>query len=138
LLIDFAGSTGTPKGVDVSHVNVTNALLLEPASLGIRKGSKVGSVLSIAFDMGAWEILACLMNGGTLYMRGSQWEATLKEVRKNRSSYMASVRLTRLTDRYSDFHPFHLVEISKSRIPEHQNSRDRWRAVPTDASSISL
>jgi non-ribosomal peptide synthetase component F len=39
-------------------------------------------VLSIAFDMGAWEILACLMNGGTLYMRGSKWEATLKEVRR--------------------------------------------------------
>lgn len=74
------GSTGTPKGVDVSHANVTNALLLEPANLNIRKGSKVGSVLSIAFDMGAWEILACLMNGGTLYMRGSKWEATLEQV----------------------------------------------------------
>ncbi|KAH6612737.1 nonribosomal peptide synthetase 12 [Boeremia exigua] len=75
-----SGSTGIPKGVDVSHANVTNALLLEPANLGIRNGSKVGSVLSIAFDMGAWEILACLMNGGTLYMRGSRWEATLKEI----------------------------------------------------------
>lgn len=64
----------------MTHGNVTNALLLEPASLGIRKGSKVGSVLSIAFDMGAWEILACLMNGGTLYLRGSRWESTLKEV----------------------------------------------------------
>ncbi|KAJ4346304.1 hypothetical protein N0V95_005514 [Ascochyta clinopodiicola] len=30
--------------------------------------------------MGAWEILACLMNGGTLYMRGSRWETTLKEI----------------------------------------------------------
>jgi non-ribosomal peptide synthetase component F len=77
------GSTGTPKGVDVSHANVTNALLLEPANLGIKNGSKVGSVLSVAFDMGAWEILACLMNGGTLYMRGSQWTETLKEVTRN-------------------------------------------------------
>ncbi|KAF3032518.1 hypothetical protein E8E12_000488 [Didymella heteroderae] len=75
-----SGSTGSPKGVDVSHANVTNALLLEPANLGIRTGSKVGSVLSVAFDMGAWEILACLMNGGTLYMRSSRWEATLKKI----------------------------------------------------------
>lgn len=79
-LTRLAGSTGTPKGVDVSHANVTNALLLEPANLNIRKGSKVGSVLSVAFDMGAWEILACLMNGGTLYLRGSNWEATLEQV----------------------------------------------------------
>jgi hypothetical protein len=33
--------------------------------------------------MGAWEILACLMNGGTLYMRGSNWEATLEEVSRS-------------------------------------------------------
>lgn len=87
----YVGSTGTPKGVDVSHANVTNALLLEPASLGIRKGSKVGSVLSIAFDMGAWEILACLMNGGTLYMRGSRWETTLEDVRCKSQDAVASL-----------------------------------------------
>ncbi|KAF2034561.1 acetyl-CoA synthetase-like protein [Setomelanomma holmii] len=75
-----SGSTGKPKGVDVSHRNVTNALLLEPARLGISVGSKVAQVLNIAFDMGAWEILACLMNGGTLHMRGSDWAITLNEV----------------------------------------------------------
>ncbi|KAL6708722.1 hypothetical protein ACN47E_002418 [Coniothyrium glycines] len=75
-----SGSTGTPKGVDVSHSNVTNALLLEPANLGITIGSNVAQVLNIAFDMGAWEILACLMNGGTLHLRGSDWQVTLREV----------------------------------------------------------
>ena len=25
-------------------------------------------------------MLACLMNGGTLYLRGSDWDATLKQV----------------------------------------------------------
>ncbi|ORY16303.1 hypothetical protein BCR34DRAFT_622471 [Clohesyomyces aquaticus] len=75
-----SGSTGKPKGVNVTHGNVTNALLLEPGRLGISKGSKVAQVLSIAFDMGAWEILACLMNGGTLYLRGASWEETLSEV----------------------------------------------------------
>ncbi|CAO2649038.1 Nn.00g099870.m01.CDS01 [Neocucurbitaria sp. VM-36] len=75
-----SGSTGKPKGVDVAHSNVTNALLLEPANLGITIGSRVAQVLNIAFDMGAWEILACLMNGGTLHMRSSDWAATLREV----------------------------------------------------------
>lgn len=36
----------------MSHGNVTNALLLEPANLGITLGSKVAQVLNIAFDMG--------------------------------------------------------------------------------------
>lgn len=98
-----AGSTGRPKGVDVSHKNVTNALLLEPARLGIRTGSKVAQVLNIGFDMGmhapqleyitsddcvgAWEILGCLMNGGTLYMRGADWNTTLSEVRLTTSRH---------------------------------------------------
>lgn len=51
-LTTIAGSTGKPKGVNVSHGNVTNALLLEPARLGITIGSKVAQVLNIAFDMG--------------------------------------------------------------------------------------
>ena len=29
---------------------------------------------------GAWEMLGSLMNGGTLYLRGSDWEATLEQV----------------------------------------------------------
>jgi non-ribosomal peptide synthetase component F len=52
VLIRVTGSTGKPKGVDVSHGNVTNALLLEPARLGTTVGTKVGQVLNIAFDMG--------------------------------------------------------------------------------------
>jgi non-ribosomal peptide synthetase component F len=48
----ITGSTGRPKGVDVSHGNVTNALLLEPARLGTTVGTRVGQVLNIAFDMG--------------------------------------------------------------------------------------
>lgn len=51
------GSTGSPKGVDVSHGNVTNALLLEPANLGIKVGSKVAQVLNVAFDMGTLYVI---------------------------------------------------------------------------------
>ncbi|EUC30181.1 hypothetical protein COCCADRAFT_39539 [Bipolaris zeicola 26-R-13] len=75
-----SGSTGVPKGVDVKHGTKTSALLSEPGKLGITVGSKVGQVLSISFAMGAWEMLASLMNGGTLYLRGSDWEVTLKQI----------------------------------------------------------
>ncbi|KAI2486862.1 Tyrocidine synthetase 1 [Pyrenophora tritici-repentis] len=75
-----SGSTGVPKGVDVKHGTMTNPLLSEPGRLGITLGSKIGQVLSISFAMGAWEMLGSLMNGGTLYLRGSDWEATLEKI----------------------------------------------------------
>ncbi|KAL1801509.1 hypothetical protein ACET3X_001851 [Alternaria dauci] len=75
-----SGSTGVPKGVDVKHGTKANALLLEPGRLGMTVGSKVGQVLSISFAMGAWEMLGCLMNGGTLCLRGSDWDATLNQI----------------------------------------------------------
>ncbi|UPX20245.1 uncharacterized protein EKO05_0010485 [Ascochyta rabiei] len=75
-----SGSTGVPKGVDVKHGTMTNALLLEPGRLRITVGSKVAQVLSISFAMGAWEMLGSLVNGGTLYLRGSDWNATLKQI----------------------------------------------------------
>ncbi|KAH9886188.1 surfactin synthetase subunit 3 [Xylariomycetidae sp. FL2044] len=79
-LIYTSGTTGNPKGVDVRHRNVTNNLLVEPASLKITVGTKVAQLLNIQFDMAAWEILATLMNGGTLYTRGSDWHDTLRRV----------------------------------------------------------
>ncbi|CAL3963300.1 unnamed protein product [Diplocarpon coronariae] len=73
-----SGSTGRPKGVDVSHRNVTNLLLNSPGNLDIQEGTQVAQLLSISFDMGQWEILGCLMNGGTLLIRTSIWEGVLK------------------------------------------------------------
>ncbi|KAF4465907.1 non-ribosomal peptide synthetase [Fusarium albosuccineum] len=79
-VIYTSGTTGTPKGVDITHRNVTNLLCQSPGSLGIAPGSCVGSVLSVSFDMAAWEILGCLANGGTLIMRGSDWSKALKQI----------------------------------------------------------
>ncbi|KAJ4984956.1 amino acid adenylation domain-containing protein [Stagonosporopsis vannaccii] len=73
-------STGVPKGVDVKHGTMTNALLLDPGKLQITVGSKVAQVLSVSFAMGAWEMLGSLINGGTLYLRGSDWNATLSQI----------------------------------------------------------
>ncbi|MDN5202580.1 amino acid adenylation domain-containing protein [Fulvivirgaceae bacterium BMA10] len=65
-----SGTTGLPNGVQVTHGNVCNILLSEPGNLGMRPGLKVSQILSIAFDMAAWEILGCLAHGATLVIRG--------------------------------------------------------------------
>ncbi|TVY36167.1 Adenylate-forming reductase [Lachnellula occidentalis] len=77
-VIYTSGTTGIPKGVDVSHRNVTNLLCLSPGSLGINRGTNVPQLLSISFDMGQWEILGTLLNGGTLLLRTSDWPAVLR------------------------------------------------------------
>ena len=65
-----SGTTGKPNGVQVTHGNVCNILLTSPGNLGIAPGDKVAQILSIAFDMAAWEIFVCLSHGGTLLIRG--------------------------------------------------------------------
>ncbi|WNO08688.1 amino acid adenylation domain-containing protein [Teredinibacter sp. KSP-S5-2] len=66
-----SGTTGDPNGVAVSHKNVANIILLAPGNLAIKPGVKVSQILSIAFDMAAWEIWGCLCNGGELIIRGA-------------------------------------------------------------------
>ncbi len=75
-----SGTTGPPNGVQVSHKNVCNILLTAPGNLGMRSGLKVGQILSIAFDMAAWEILGSLANGATLVIRGKDINETAKKV----------------------------------------------------------
>lgn len=92
-----SGTTGKPKGVDVLHQNVTNSLLVGPGKLEITVGKNVIQQLNVAFDLckysyrlsndraddlGAWEILATLMNGGTLHIRGSGNEAWAECLRR--------------------------------------------------------
>ncbi|KAK0203483.1 AMP-binding protein [Desarmillaria ectypa] len=82
-IVYTSGTTGEPKGVIVSHSNVMNLLSLSPGNLGIRRGTKVAQLLNIAFDMCVWETLGCLINGGTLYLRGprrADWISVMKKV----------------------------------------------------------
>ena len=79
-IIFTSGTTGNPNGVQVTHRNVGNILLTEPGNLGIRPGMKVGQILSIAFDMAAWEILGTLAHGATLVIRGKDFMETVRQV----------------------------------------------------------
>ena len=79
-IIFTSGTTGKPNGVQVTHGNVGNILLTAPGNLGIQPGMKVAQILSIAFDMAAWEILGCLGNGGTLVIRGKDFMETARQV----------------------------------------------------------
>ena len=64
-----SGTTGFPNGVVVTHRNVCNIVHTEPGRLGVGPGTRVAQLLSIAFDMAAWEIWTCLSWGGRLVMR---------------------------------------------------------------------
>ncbi|MBK7895590.1 MAG: amino acid adenylation domain-containing protein [Anaerolineaceae bacterium] len=79
-MIFTSGTTGKPNGVQVTHGNAGNILLTAPGNLGIQPGTKVGQILSIAFDMSVWEILGCLSNGGTLLIRGKDFMEVARRV----------------------------------------------------------
>ncbi|WP_371872746.1 amino acid adenylation domain-containing protein [Streptomyces pacificus] len=73
-----SGTTGSPNGVVVTHRNVCNLLLTEPGGLGMGPGTRVAQVLSIAFDMAAWEMLGALTHGATLVIRGKDIAAAVR------------------------------------------------------------
>jgi len=80
MILFTSGTTGVPNGVQVTHRNLANILLTSPGDLGMRPGLRVGQILSIAFDMAAWEILGALSNGATLVIRGKSIQETAEEV----------------------------------------------------------
>jgi D-alanine--poly(phosphoribitol) ligase subunit 1 len=75
-----SGTTGQPNGVQVTHGNLTNIVLTSPGDLGMKPGRKVAQILSISFDMAAWEILGALGNGATLVIRGPNIQQTVRRV----------------------------------------------------------
>lgn len=74
-----SGTTGNPNGVQVTHRNVCNILLTEPGNMGMAPGKKVAQILSISFDMAAWETLGCLAHGSTLIIRGRDFLEAAKQ-----------------------------------------------------------
>lgn len=80
MILFTSGTTGVPNGVQVTHGNLANILLTAPGDLGMRPGLKVGQILSIAFDMAAWETLGALSNGASLIIRGKSIQDTAERV----------------------------------------------------------
>lgn len=80
MILFTSGTTGVPNGVQVTHRNLANILLTAPGDLGMRPGMRVGQILSIAFDMAAWETLGALSNGATLVIRGKSIQETAEKV----------------------------------------------------------
>ncbi len=80
MVLFTSGTTGVPNGVQVTHRNLCNILQTAPGDLGMRPGLRVGQILSIAFDMAAWETLGALSNGATLVIRGKSIAETAAKV----------------------------------------------------------
>lgn len=80
MILFTSGTTGVPNGVQVTHRNLCNILQTAPGDLGMRPGLRVGQILSIAFDMAAWETLGALSNGATLVIRGKSIQETAERV----------------------------------------------------------
>ncbi|GAB5437594.1 AMP-binding protein [Falsiruegeria mediterranea] len=80
MILFTSGTTGVPNGVQVTHGNLANILLTAPGDLGMAPGMRVGQILSIAFDMAAWETLGALSNGATLVIRGKSIQETAETV----------------------------------------------------------
>ncbi len=80
MVLFTSGTTGVPNGVQVTQKNLCNILQTAPGDLGMRPGLRVGQILSIAFDMAAWEMLGALSNGATLVIRGSDIQETASKV----------------------------------------------------------
>ncbi len=80
MVLFTSGTTGIPNGVQVTQRNLCNVLQTKPGNLGMRPGLRVGQILSIAFDMAAWETLGALSNGATLVIRGKSIAETAETV----------------------------------------------------------
>ena len=80
MILFTSGTTGLPNGVKVSHRNLCNVLYSSPGNLNIMPGDSVSQILNISFDMAAWEIYACLGQGGTLHLRQASIAETVTKV----------------------------------------------------------
>ncbi|KAL4790844.1 hypothetical protein BDV19DRAFT_382025 [Aspergillus venezuelensis] len=120
-VIYTSGTSGDPKGVDVTHQNVTNILCQVPGNLGITRGSRVGQVLSISFDMGAWEILGSMCNGATLVLRGSDWCSALEKID-------TLICTPSILNRYSPALFPNIKCVATAGEPCPQSLADRWAA----------
>ncbi|MFL6233221.1 MAG: amino acid adenylation domain-containing protein, partial [Thermoanaerobaculia bacterium] len=90
-VIYTSGSTGRPKGVGVSHASLARQVRASVRFHGVRDGERMLQFHSLSFDPTLEQILAALVSGTTLVVRGPEiWEPA--ELGRR----LAELRITRM------------------------------------------
>ncbi|KAJ3307661.1 hypothetical protein HDV04_002771, partial [Boothiomyces sp. JEL0838] len=74
-----SGSTGKPKGVTIKHNSLCNFIMQPNDMFDMQKGTRVGQICTITFDVCACEIFSALSHGGTLVIRTEDLIGTLQK-----------------------------------------------------------
>ncbi|KAJ3325488.1 hypothetical protein HDV06_004347, partial [Boothiomyces sp. JEL0866] len=77
-----SGSTGQPKGVTIKHMSLANFIMQPSDILEVKKGTRVGQICTITFDVCACEIFSALSYKGTLVLRTEDIIGTLQKCEK--------------------------------------------------------
>ncbi|KAI8825575.1 uncharacterized protein EV422DRAFT_563406 [Fimicolochytrium jonesii] len=75
-----SGTTGIPKCVFLKHRGLQNIVGCTIFATGIKRGAKVGQVMSVTFDACAGEIWPALSYGATLIIRGRDIRSVIRKV----------------------------------------------------------
>ena len=67
-IIYTSGSTGKPKGVMIEHRGIANLKTFFAKTCHLGEPDRMLQFASSSFDASVWEIFACLLTGGTLYI----------------------------------------------------------------------
>ena len=90
-VIYTSGSTGRPKGVGVSHAALARQVRASVRFHGVQDGERMLQFHSLSFDPTLEQILAALVSGTTLVVRGAEiWEPA------ELSRRLAELRITRM------------------------------------------
>ncbi|KAI8891503.1 hypothetical protein BC833DRAFT_626808, partial [Globomyces pollinis-pini] len=118
-----SGSTGKPKGVVISHGSLNNFATIRPNILDVEKGTRVGQICTISFDLCVGEIFCTLLCHGTLVLR--QKEDFFAAIKQVDAIFTTPTTVLKLNPK--DFP--NLKRIVTAGEPMHKNIIDNWSDV---------